>query len=58
MLTCPKTSNIHIYIFSAAGARVKFGGLTDVEIGGVSGFENELVCSFKLATDVVWGGVW
>ena len=38
---------------SAAGARVKFGGLTDVKTGGVSGLEDKLVCSFKLATDVV-----
>ena len=30
----------------------------DVETGGVSGLEDELVCSFKLAADVVWGGVW
>ena len=33
------------------------GGLTDVETGGVSGLENKMVCSFKLAADVVWGGV-
>ena len=44
-------------LFSAAGARVEFGGLTDVEIGGLSGLEDKLVCSFKLAADVVWGGV-
>ena len=37
---------------------VEFGGLTDVETGGVSGLEDELVCSFKLAADVVRGGVW
>ena len=42
---------------SAAGARVESGGLKDVEAGGVSGLENKLVCSFKLAADVVWGGV-
>ena len=34
------------------------GGLSDVETGGVSGLENELVCSFKLAADVIRGGVW
>ena len=34
------------------------GGLTDVETVGVSGLEDKLVCSFKLAADVVWGGVW
>ena len=39
------------------GARVECGGLTDVETGGVSGLEDKLVCSFKLAADVVWGGV-
>ena len=43
--------------FSAAGARVEFGGLMVVETGGVSGLEGKLVCSFKLAADVVWGGV-
>ena len=32
-------------------------GLTDVETGGVSGLEDKSVCSFKLAADVVWGGV-
>ena len=42
---------------SAAGARVEFGGLTDVETGGMSGLQEKLVCSFKLAADVVWGGV-
>ena len=36
---------------------VEFGGLTDVETGGVSGLEDELVCSFKWVADVVWGGV-
>ena len=45
-------------LFSAAGARVEFGGLMDVETGGVSGLEDELVCSFKLAANMVWGGVW
>ena len=25
--------------------------------GGVSGLEDKLVCSFKLAANVVWGGV-
>ena len=38
--------------------RVEFGGLTDIETGGVLGLEDELVCSFKLVADVVWGGVW
>ena len=33
------------------------GGLMDVETGDVSGLEDKLVCSFKLAADVVWGGV-
>ena len=37
--------------------RLEFGGLTDVETGGVSGLEDKLVCSFKLEADVVWGGV-
>ena len=32
-------------------------GLTDVATGCVSGLEDKLVCSFKLAADVVWGGV-
>ena len=41
--------------FSAARARVEFGGLTDVETGGVCW--DKLVCSFKLAADVIWGGV-
>ena len=36
---------------------MEFGGLTDVEIGDVSGLEDKLVCSSKLATDVIWGGV-
>ena len=36
---------------------MEFGGLTNVETGGVSGLEDKLVCSFKLAVDVVWGGV-
>ena len=44
-------------LFSAAGARMEFGGLTDVETGGVSGLEDKLVCSFKLVTNVVCGGV-
>ena len=43
--------------FSAAGVRVEFEGLTYVEIGGVSELEDMLVCSFKLAADVVWCGV-
>ena len=43
--------------FSAAGARVEFGWLMDVETGGVSGLEDKLVCSFKLAADVVCGVV-
>ena len=28
-------------------------GLTDVETGGVLGLKDKLVCSFKLAADVV-----
>ena len=36
---------------------MEFGGLTDVETRGVSGLEDKLVCSFKLVTDVNWGGV-
>ena len=44
-------------LFSATGARLEFGGLTDVETRGVSGFEDNLVCSFKLVADVVWGGI-
>ena len=31
--------------------------LTDVETRSVSELEDKLVCSFKLAVDVVWGGV-
>ena len=45
-------------LLSDTGARVEFGGLTDIETGGVSGLEDKLVCSFNLAADVVWGGVW
>ena len=45
-------------LFSAAGARVEFGGLTNVGTGSVSRLKDELVCSFKLAADVIWGGVW
>ena len=30
----------------------------DVEISGASGLVDELVCSFKLAVDVVWVGAW
>ena len=45
-------------LFSAAGVRVEFGALMDVETGGVSKLEDKLVCSFKLAVDVVWGGAW
>ena len=45
-------------LFSAAGARVEFGVLTDVETGGLLGLEDKLVCSFKLVVNVVWGGVW
>ena len=41
----------------ATEARVECGGLTDVETGFVPGLEDKLVCSFKLATDVVWSGV-
>ena len=33
------------------------GGLMDVETRGVSGLEDKWVCCFKLAADVVWGGV-
>ena len=33
------------------------GGLMDIETAGVSGLEDKLVFSFKLAADVVWGGV-
>ena len=33
------------------------GGLTDIEARVVSGLEDKLVCSFKLAVDVVWGAV-
>ena len=29
----------------------------EFETGGVLGLEDKLVCSFKLAVDVVWGGV-
>ena len=29
----------------------------NVETGGVLGLEDKLVCSFKLAANVVWGGV-
>ena len=36
---------------------MEFVGLTNVEARGVSGLEDKLVCSFKLAADVVWGGV-
>ena len=36
---------------------MEFVGFTDVETGGVSGLEDKLVCGFKLAVDVVWGGV-
>ena len=36
---------------------MEFGGLTDVETGAMSGLDDKLVCSFKLAADVVWGGV-
>ena len=39
----------------AAEARVECGGgeLTDIETWDVSGLEDKLVCSFKLAADVV-----
>ena len=30
-------------LFSAAGTRIEFGGLTNVETGGVSGLENKFV---------------
>ena len=36
---------------------MEFWGLMDVETRGVSELVDELVCSFKLAADVVWGGV-
>ena len=42
---------------SAAEARVECGGLTDIETEVVSWLEDKLVCSLKLAADVVWGGV-
>ena len=45
-------------LFSAAEARLEFGVLTDVETGGVSGLDDKLVCSFKLAADIVWGVIW
>ena len=45
-------------LLSAAGASVEFGGLPDVETGGVSELEDELVSSLKLAADLVWSGVW
>ena len=32
---------------------MEFGGLMDVETGGVSGLEDKLVYNFKLAADVV-----
>ena len=32
-------------------------GFMDVEIGVVSGLEDKLICRFKLAADVVWGGI-
>ena len=44
-------------LFSVTVTRVEFGGLMDVETGGVSGLEDKLLCSFKLAADVVWDGV-
>ena len=44
-------------LLSAIGSRVQSGGLTHVETGGVLELEDELVCSFKLVTDVIWGGV-
>ena len=37
---------------------MEFGGLTDVETTGMSGLEDKLVCHFKLAADMVWGGAW
>ena len=42
---------------SAAEVRVECGGLMDIETGVVSRLEDKLVCSFKLAADVVWGGM-
>ena len=36
---------------------MEFAELIDVETGGVSGLKDKLVYSFKLAADVVWGGV-
>ena len=35
---------------------MEFRRLMDVETEDVSGLEEEFVCSFKLAADVVWGG--
>ena len=45
-------------LFSAAGARLEFGGLTDVETRGVLGLKGKLVWSFEFVADEVWGGVW
>ena len=42
-------------LLSAAGARVEFGGLMDVETMGVLGSEDELVCSFKLVCMYIYG---
>ena len=50
-----KYRRLHSKLFSAAGARVEFEGLMDVETGGVSGLEDKFVCSFKLAVDVPMG---
>ena len=44
--------------FKSRSGEGGFRGLMDVETGGVSGLEDELVCSFRLAADVVRGGVW
>ena len=49
-----RIEQIESKILSAAGARVEFGGLMDIEIGGVSGLEDELVCTNWRR---VWSGV-
>ena len=38
-----RTQETESKLFSAAGARVEFGGLTDVETGSVSRLEEKLV---------------
>ena len=49
-----RIQEIEAKFLSAAEARLECGGLTDIEIGVVSSLEDKLVCSFKLAMDVVW----